>query len=237
MTDDDTGRYRRRISTDSRGVHMTGDDRDLDSQRHRRKITAVRGTRIDGAVVITSESQAQDVDLSDLDRTPVFDLVDEVERARPLTVGEGVRILRAIERKIRDTTEDSARREHSNMAEIHALLSKPPPPADVAAIDQRIDELGGQIADARRDIAPLKRIVQWVGASALAVLVAVGTLLYTRGGDDATGKLRLELLERAVEHLGNEIRTIEQRHSMLSPAVSPDAISSAITSSTIKDSP
>ncbi len=210
MAADDSSKYRRP------GIHMTSDDRDLESQRRRRgRISrSIRASLVDGVPVVTQTEHVEPDEIAaDYDQTPVFDLV---ERDRPLTATEGEQLRRLIERR----NEDSAERERAGLAELRALIAQPPPAA-VGELGARVDALDVEVAK----LSLHDTVATWVLRGVAAVAIAVGGYLVHRVLDraelDGETKIRLQHLEDAAARELN-------RHSDL-PALMPDAISSATT--------
>lgn len=158
---------------------------------------------------ITSPVDLLDRDLSQAE----IDLVDRGRRGPgdPATYGD---VIKLAARLIRREVTDNANRK----------LEQVNPP--VVSYDDRITQL-------ERDMAPIRRLGRWAMGVAAGAMLTVGVFLYSRGFSEGGAAARFEGLSRIVDELRGTVRALEQRRSSISPAVSPDAISSAA----IKDTP
>lgn len=94
----------------------------------------------------------------------------------------------------------SAQREQAN--QILQLIKHPP--------HEAVTKLQEQVADLERDISPIRRATKWAAGSVLAIAVACGAFLYSRGATEERAKARIETLERAVEDLHKDIRALRK---------------------------
>lgn len=139
----------------------------------------------------------------DHERTPVW---DERDGMAPLTRAEGQQLIAWIK-------------------------ARPAEPTDRdRSIEERLTSVEERTSTTERDVEPLRALRKWLWTSSIGVVVAVALFFLARGDAEGEQRQRVRTLERDVEELRRDVRDLERsagRHSSVSPAIPPDAVSSA----------